>query len=96
MVGRREPGTPGPQREARDEELGRDGWTRRFTGGPPRLSEVKELYERIGMEVLLDDLSPDELPEDCEGCDVALSFFRAIYTRRPRGGSADLPTGGVR
>jgi len=96
MAGPREPGTPGPSRVARDRDLAREGWTRRFTGGPPRLSEVKELYETIGLEVLLDDLTPDELPEDCDGCVVALSFFRAIYTRRPREGSADRPTGGVR
>jgi len=83
MVETRAPGTTGPQREARDAELAREGWIRRFTGAPPRLSEVKELYEALGWEVLLDDLSPEELPEVCGGCALALAFFQAVYTRRP-------------
>ena len=70
-------------RRARDEELERDGWTRRFTGSPPRLVEVRELYEATGQEVLLDPVLPGELARECEGCTLALSLFRVIYTRRP-------------
>lgn len=77
----RRAGEIGPQREARDAELAGDGWERRFTGGPPRLVEVTELYEALGWEVLLDDLSPEELPENCAGCSLALSFFQVVYTR---------------
>ncbi|MDP2959426.1 MAG: hypothetical protein Q8N53_23610 [Longimicrobiales bacterium] len=69
-------------RSARDEELGRDGWTRRFTGSPPRLVEVRELYEATGQEVLLDPVLPGELARECEGCTLALSLFKVIYTRR--------------
>lgn len=83
----------GMHREARDAELATDGWIRRFVGGPPRLNEVRELYEELGLEVLLDDLSPEELREECGGCVLALSLFQVVYTRRsptgepPRGDS---------
>ena len=70
-------------RRARDDELARDGWTRRFTGSPPRLVELKELYETTGQEVLLDPVLPGELARECEGCTLALSLFKVIYTRRP-------------
>ena len=71
-------------RRLRDEELAREGWERRFTGSPPRLVELKELYEATGQEVLLDPVLPGELARECEGCTLALTFFRVIYTRRPR------------
>lgn len=69
-------------RRARDLELARDGWIRRFTGSPPRLGELKELYELTGKDVLLDDVLPGELARECEGCALALSLFKVIYTRR--------------
>jgi len=69
-------------RRLRDEELARDGWLRRFTGSPPRLVELKELYETTGQDVLLDPVLPGELARDCEGCTLALSLFKVIYTRR--------------
>jgi hypothetical protein len=75
-----------PVRLARDGELAADGWARRFTGSPPRLVEVKELYESTGQEVLLDDVLPGELAPECEGCTLALSLFKVIYTRRSRAG----------
>ncbi|MDH3733388.1 MAG: hypothetical protein OEU54_07620 [Gemmatimonadota bacterium] len=72
-----------PERAARDEELEASGWLRRFTGSPPRLQEIRELYEGLGWEVHLDELSEDELPEGCGDCTLALSLFRVVYTRRP-------------
>ena len=70
-------------RRVRDEELAREGWARRFTGSPPRLVELKELYETTGQEVLMDPVLPGELARECEGCTLALSLFKVIYTRRP-------------
>ncbi len=70
-----------PLRRRRDEELAGEGWTRRFIGGPPRLQEMTELYRELGKEVLLDPLQAEELHAGCEGCVLALSFFRAVYTR---------------
>jgi len=72
-------------RRARDELLAHDGWIRRFTGSPPRLGELKELYELTGQDVLLDDVLPGELAPQCEGCTLALSLFKVIYTRRRPG-----------
>jgi len=77
-------------RRLRDEELARDGWERRFTGSPPRLVELKELYEATGQEVLLDPVLPGELARECEGCTLALTFFKVIYTRRT-GAGRSLP-----
>ena len=71
----------GPVRQARDEELAQAGWTHRFTGGPPRLDEIQQLYEQLGMEVLLDPLLPEELPDGCDVCTLATSWFKVIYTR---------------
>lgn len=71
-----------PYRRERDLELAEAGWTRRFVGSPPRLQEVVELYETLGQDVLLDDLSPMELAAECDGCALALSLFRVVYTRR--------------
>ena len=77
-------------RRLRDEELSREGWVRRFTGSPPRLVELKELYETTGQEVLLDPVLPGELARECEGCTLALSLFKVIYTRRS-GAERSLP-----
>ncbi len=79
-----EPAEPtSPIRQARDKELARAGWEHRFTGAPPRLKEVQELYERLGMEVLLDSMLGDELPDGCDGCTLATNWFKVIYTRTP-------------
>lgn len=81
----REPDGPAPagtSRARRDAELAREGWVRRFVGGPPRLGEVKELYESLGREVLLDPLEPEELARECGECGLALQLFRVVYTRR--------------
>ena len=75
-----------PARQARDEELARVGWTHRFTGAPPRLKEVQDLYERLGMEVFLDSLSMEELPEGCDDCSLATNWFKVVYTRTPEVG----------
>ena len=78
-------------RRARDALLAREGWLRRFTGAPPRLGELKELYELTGREVLLDDVLPGELAHGCEGCTLALSLFKVIYTRHPPGADRSSP-----
>jgi hypothetical protein len=69
-------------RRMRDSELAVDGWVRRFTGSPPRLVELKELYEATGQDVYLDDVLPGELAKECTGCTLALALFKVIYTRR--------------
>jgi hypothetical protein len=65
----------------RDVRLARDGWRRRFVGGPPRLTELLELYTELGHEVRVEPLDDEDLAESCAGCRVALSLFRIVYTR---------------
>ncbi len=78
-------------RQERDQELAGPGWTRRFTAAPPRLNELRELYATLGYEVMLDPLLPGELADECEGCTLALSLFRMIYTRAPASGPRPSP-----
>lgn len=65
----------------RDLRLARDGWRRRFVGGPPRLTELLDLYAELGQEVRVELLHDDDLAETCAGCRIALSLFRIVYTR---------------
>ncbi len=58
-----------------------EGWKRRFVGGPPRLPEMVELYRSLGYEVWLEPPDPEEFGAECEGCTLALMFFRVVYTR---------------
>lgn len=88
-------GLPGAEvpaiRRNRDDELAVDGWVRRFTGSPPRLGELTELYESTGQDVLLDDVLPGELATECEGCTLALALFKVIYTRRQNAAERSEP-----
>lgn len=72
-------------REERDEELGRGGWIRRFSGPVNKLQDSIDLYESLGMEVMLDDLSASELAAECGDCALAVTFFKVLYTRRRQG-----------
>lgn len=59
------------------------GWTRRFTAEEPRLSEMKQLYESMGMEVLLEPGTLGE-DDDCRRCFEAEDFedrYTTLYTR---------------
>ena len=63
------------------------GWEKRFVADEPRLSEMKELYESIGFEVLLEPLPSKEQLSTCaeSGCTACLDMdterYRTIYTR---------------
>jgi hypothetical protein len=67
--------------QERDARLAEEGWRRRFTGGPPRLAEMVELYHQLGHEVRLEPLDDHDLADSCAGCRVALALFRIVYTR---------------
>jgi hypothetical protein len=71
-----------PQRTKSEEELLREGWIRRFVGGPPRLQETVELYKSLGYEVWLEPQALEEFRAECEDCTLALMFFRVVYTRK--------------
>ena len=59
------------------------GWERRTTTDEPRLSELVELYEELGFEVMLRPISREELGQECQECYLAEpERFRTIYTRK--------------
>jgi len=59
------------------------GWERRFLADPARAREATELYERMGFEVALDPVRPEDLEEGCADCAlVTTAGFRMLYTRR--------------
>jgi hypothetical protein len=65
------------------------GWTRRFVTDAGRAEEIMTLYRTLGHEVAADPLRPEEMPQHCETCELALRSFRTIYTRRPPAGAGD-------
>ena len=74
---------PTQQAVERHKKLIEEGWTRRFTADEPRLSEMKELYESLGLEVLVTFATPEE-GQECAGCFDIPEFedrYRTIYTR---------------
>jgi hypothetical protein len=67
----------------RDEQLVSEGWVRRFSSEEPRLTEMKETYEGMGFEVLVE---PGMLGDDseCKSCFSTEGFqerYKTIYTR---------------
>lgn len=71
-----------PTRTKSEEELLREGWSRRFVAAPARLKEAIALYESLGYEVHTEPLTPEELRDECQDCRLAVALFRVIYTRR--------------
>jgi len=75
----------------REEELEGLGWEKRFVADEPRLSEMKELYESIGFDVLLEPLPAREELAACakDGCTACLDMdpgrYRTIYTKAREG-----------
>jgi len=66
----------------REEELGLQGWRKQGTYDEPRLSELVELYEEAGFEVLVEPFDP----QDGSLCNECMKTFpekyKAIYTRK--------------
>jgi hypothetical protein len=76
----------------REDELIKDGWSRRFVATEPRLSEAAELYRSMGYEVHLEPLplvdcdSPNEKSQECRACfKGAEDQYKIIYTRPKKG-----------
>jgi hypothetical protein len=62
------------------------GWTRRTTIDEPRLSELAELYQELGFEVMLRAISRHELGDQCHECFLKEpDRYRTIYTRPAQG-----------
>ena len=69
----------------RKEELVLQGWQRQATYDEPRLSEMAEIYEELGLEVHLEPFHPDEEP-GCAACLASMpEQYKTIYTRKKPG-----------
>ena len=65
-----------------EEKLTKDGWQKQATYDDPRLSEMVEVYEKIGLEVHLEPFNAENETR-CSGCMQLMSdLFKTIYTRR--------------
>lgn len=64
------------------EKIGREGWKLASTTSGAHLKRIVEMYEEIGMEVNLKEVTPEE----CGGCTICYmagneAIYR-VYTRR--------------
>jgi hypothetical protein len=79
-----------------EDELIREGWTRRFVASEPRLSEAVELYRSMGNEVHLEPLPPvdcesaDKESQECRTCFKGFEDqYKIIYTRPQKNGNQE-------
>ena len=66
------------------QDLESQGWQRRFSAQEPRLSEMKDLYESLGLEVTIVDGGIPEDDQECTSCFDLEGFsnqYKTIYTR---------------
>lgn len=74
-----------PEQLLPDPKLTAEGWERRFTADPQRLSEVTELYAQLGYEVRAEPISIAETGAECEDChSIVAARFKTIYTRKKK------------
>ena len=66
---------------SREHTLKKKGWTKQSTHDEPRLSDIVEMYQEIGLDVLLEPFKPDE-ETGCTACmRQAARNYKTIYTR---------------
>jgi hypothetical protein len=69
-----------------EEKLISEGWGKQTTYDEPRLSEMVDTYEEIGLEVLLEPFNAAN-EKGCTGCmELSPDQFKTIYTRRKEEG----------
>ena len=70
---------------SREQELINKGWEKQSTHDEPRLTDIVEMYEEIGLEVLVEPFNPNDEP-GCTDCMQACSDkYKTIYTRQKNG-----------
>ena len=67
---------------SREQELNKEGWTKQSTHDEPRLSDIVEMYEEIGLEVLLEPFNPSEEPGCTDCMRASVDKYKTIYTKR--------------
>lgn len=73
----------------RHKKLISEGWVRRFTAEEPRLSEMRELYESLGLEVLVESFVAEE-GQECQSCFDVEGFevgYKTLYTKGDESGA---------
>ncbi len=74
------------ERTPREDELAKEGWTKKFTTCEPKLSEYVKLYAEMGFEILEEKVTAAELGDGCNTCFLeAVDLYRTIYTRPKKG-----------
>ncbi len=75
-----------PAKKSQRETLEAEGWTRQFIASEPRLSDSREAYEEMGLEVRFELVDMDDLDQECKTCLEMDEHCRVIYTRPKRKG----------
>jgi hypothetical protein len=66
-----------------DPGLIEQGWARRFMAAPDRARESVELYQSMGFEVKVVELTPADFGPNCTECGSGLcQSYVLIYTRK--------------
>ncbi|MCP5053420.1 MAG: hypothetical protein GY940_40015 [bacterium] len=64
-----------------EKKLINQGWAKQATYDNPRLSEMVEMYQEIGLEVHLEPFNAEN-EAGCSGClQLMPDLFKTIYTR---------------
>lgn len=64
-----------------EEKLISEGWQKQATYDDPRLTEMVEMYEEIGLDVHLEPFNPEN-EKGCTGCmQMMPELYKTIYTR---------------
>ena len=64
-----------------EEKLINEGWQKQATYDDPRLTELVEMYEEIGLEVHLEPFNPQN-EKGCTDCMLMMpQLYKTIYTR---------------
>ena len=66
----------------REQELAGQGWEKRTIYDEPRLSELVDMYEEMGFEVLLEPVIPEEEPGCSECMKIVPERYKVLYTRK--------------
>ncbi len=76
------------QKSEFQKRMNRDGWSERNIVGNERASELKELYEESGFEVMLVPVNVNGGGLACDGCydnfEKVPDVFQVIYTREAK------------
>jgi hypothetical protein len=72
-----------------EEKLIQQGWAKKATYDEPRLSEMVDMYDKIGLDVHLEPFNPEN-EKGCTGCmQLTPELYKTIYTRKKADGKGN-------